>query len=164
MREMRRSKQALTPEQCGTVLERNTSGVLAVTGDEGYPYAVPLSYVWQDGKLYFHWAVAGRKLDAVRADSRASFCVIDRDNVVPEEYTTYYRSVIVFGRVRVLDDPAEKRRAMEALSQKYRPGFHEEMAAEIDGAWDRFCIAELAAELVTGKQARELMGRDPTHA
>ena len=160
MREMRRAKQALTPEQCETVLKRNTSGVLAVTGDGGYPYAVPLSYVWQGGKLYFHWAVAGHKLDAVRADSRASFCVIDRDDVVPEEYTTYYRSVIVFGRIRVLDDPAEKRRYMEALALKYRPGFSgEEMAAEIDGSWDRFCIAELSAELVTGKQARELMGR-----
>ena len=158
MREMRRPKQALTPEQCSAVLERNTSGVLAVTGDGGHPYAVPLSYVGRDGKLLFHWAVAGHKLDAVRADGRASFCVIDRDNVVPEEYTTYYRSVIVFGRVQILDDPAEKRRAIEALSQKYRPGFPEEMAAEIDGAWDRFCIAELSAELVTGKQAKELMG------
>lgn len=157
MREMRRGKQALTPEQCGGVLERNTSGVLAVTGDGGYPYAVPLSYVWRDGTLYFHWAVAGHKLDAVRADSRASFCVVDQDDVVPEEYTTYYRSVIVFGRVRIVDDPAEKRRAIEALSQKYRPGFPEEMAAEIDGAWDRFCVARLTAELVTGKQARELM-------
>ena len=158
MREMRRGKQALTPEQCGSLLERNTSGVLAVTGDGGYPYAVPLSYVWQGGKVYFHWAVAGHKLDAVRADNRASFCVIDRDSVVPEEYTTYYRSVIVFGRVRVLDGPLEKRQAIEALSQKYRPGFPEEMAAEIDGAWDRFCVAELTAELVTGKQARERMG------
>ena len=158
MREMRRAKQALTPAQCDTVLERGTSGVLAVTGDGGYPYAVPLSYVWQGGKLYFHWAMAGHKLDAVRTDSRASFCVIDRGSVVPEKYTTYYRSVIAFGRVRVLDDPAEKRRAIEELSQKYRPGFPEEMAAEIDGAWDRFCIAELAPELVTGKQAKELMG------
>lgn len=158
MREMRRPKQALTPAQCDTVLERNTSGVLAVTGEGGCPYAVPLSYVWHGGKLYFHWAVAGHKLDAVRADGRASFCVIDRDSVVPEEYTTYYRSVIVFGRVRVLDDPAEKRRAIEAMSQKYRPGFPKEMAAEIDGAWDRFCIAELAPGLVTGKQAKELMG------
>ena len=88
MREMRRSKQVLTPEQGGALLERNTSGVLAVSGDGGYPYAVPLSYVWRDGKLYFHWALAGHKLDAVRADSRASFCVIDKDDIVPEKYTT----------------------------------------------------------------------------
>lgn len=159
MREMRRFKQALTPEECDIVLGRNTSGVLAVTGDGGYPYAVPLSYVWRDGKLYFHWAVSGHKLDAVRSDDRASFCVVDQDEIVPEKYTTYYRSVIVFGRVRILDDPDEKRRAIEALSQKYRPGFPEAMAAEIQGAWDRFCIAELSAEAVTGKQARELVGK-----
>lgn len=161
MREMRRFKQALTQEDCAAVLERNTSGVLAVTGDGGYPYAVPLSYVWQDGKVYFHWATSGHKLDAVRADGRASFCVIDKDQVVPEEYTTYYRSVIVFGQVRILDDEAEKRRAIEALGQKYRPGEAASMAAEIDGAWDRFLIAELAPELVTGKQAKELMGKEP---
>ena len=159
MREMRRFKQALTPEECDIVLGRSTSGVLAVTGDGGYPYAVPLSYVWRDGKLYFHWAVSGHKLDAVRPDDRASFCVVDQDEIVPEKYTTCYRSVIVFGRVRILDDPDEKRRAIEALSQKYRPGFPEAMAAEIQGAWDRFCIAELSAEAVTGKQARELVGK-----
>lgn len=159
MREMRRFKQALTPEECDIVLGRNTSGVLAVAGDGGYPYAVPLSYVRLDGKVYFHWATAGHKLDAVRRDDRVSFCVVDQDKVVPEAYTTYYRSVIVFGRVRILDDPDEKRRAIEALSQKYRPGFPEAMAAEIQGAWDRFCIAELSAEAVTGKQARELVGK-----
>ena len=159
MRPMRRFLQALTPEQCNEVLARGTSGVLAVTGDGGYPYAVPLSYVWEDGKLYFHCAVSGHKLDAIRSDSRASFCVIDQDHVVPEKYTTYFRSVIVFGRTRVLDNPQEKRRAIEALSSRYRPGFPEAMAAEIDGAWDRLCVVELAAELVTGKQAKELMER-----
>lgn len=157
MREMRRFKQALTPGQCGEILERGTFGVLAAAGDEGWPYAVPLSYVWRDGKVYFHCAAAGHKVDAIRADSRVSFCVVDRNQIVPEEYTTYYRSVIVFGRARILDDPAEKRRAIEALSQKYRPGFLEAMAAEIDGAWDRFLMVELAPERVTGKQARELM-------
>ena len=157
MREMRRFKQALTPEECDIVLQRNTSGVLAVTGDGGYPYAVPLSYVWLDGKVYFHWATTGHKLDAVRGDDRASFCVVDQDKVVPEAYTTNYRSVIVFGRVRILGDPGEKRRTIEALSQKYRSGFPEAMAAEIQGAWDRFCMVELSAEAVTGKQAKELV-------
>ena len=155
-REMRRNKQLLSSEETAAVLERGTSGVLAVTGDGGWPYAVPLSYVWRDGKLYFHCALSGHKLDAIRADSRASFCVIDQDHIVPEEYTTYYRSVIVFGRARVLDDPAEKRRAIEALAEKYRPGFPEATAAEIDGAWDRFCMVELAARQVTGKQAKKL--------
>ena len=70
MREMRRFRQALTREDCDAVLEKGTSGVLAVTGDGGWPYAVPLSYVWREGKLYFHCALSGHKLDAIRADSR----------------------------------------------------------------------------------------------
>lgn len=159
MREMRRFKQALTPDECAAVLDRGTSGVLAVIGDGGCPYAVPLSYVRLDGKLYFHFAMAGHKLDAIRADSRTSFCVIDQDRIVPEEYTTYFRSVIVFGTARVVDDPVEKRRSIDALCAKYRPGFEAERAAEIDGSWDRFLMVELAPERITGKQARELMGR-----
>lgn len=159
MREMRRFKQALTPEECAAVLDRGTSGVLAVIGDGGHPYAVPLSYVRLDGKLYFHFAMAGHKLDAIRADSRVSFCVIDQDRVVPEKYTSYFRSVIVFGTARVVDDPAEKRRSIDALCAKYRPGFEAERAAEIDGSWDHFLMVELTPDHITGKQAKELMGR-----
>lgn len=160
MREMRRFKQALAPDQCAAVLERNTAGVLAVLGDGGYPYAVPMSYVWHDGKVYFHWATAGHKLDAIRGEPRASFCVVDQDQIVPEEYTTYFRSVIVFGTARVVDDPGEKRRSIEALCAKYRPGFEAERAAEIDGSWERFLMVALTPERITGKQARELMNRE----
>ena len=83
-REMRRKKQRLSAEACEAILAEGTSGVLAVDGDGGYPYAVPLSYVYQDGKLFFHCAKSGHKLDAVRRNPRASFCVIGQDRVVPE--------------------------------------------------------------------------------
>ena len=159
VREMRRFKQALTREQCDEILNRGTSGVLAVAGEGGWPYAVPLSYVWTAGRLFFHFAPAGHKLDAIRREERVSFCVTGRDQVVPEEYTTYYRSVIVFGRARVVDSPEGKRHAIEALCGKYCPGFPEAMAAEIDGSWERFLMVELVPERVTGKQARELMGQ-----
>ena len=116
-RDMRRKRQALPPEQCAAILRRGTSGVLALAGDAGYPYAVPLSYVYTDGKLYFHCAKAGHKLDAIQREPRASFCVIDQDEIVPEEYTTYFRSVIAFGRIRILADDAQKRSAIDALAQ-----------------------------------------------
>ena len=87
-RPMRRFRQQLSQEECRAILERGTSGVLAVAGDEGWPYAVPLSYVYREGKLIFHCATAGHKLDGLRRDGRASFCVIDQDQVVPQEYTT----------------------------------------------------------------------------
>ena len=157
MREMRRFKQALTPQECAAVLERNTAGVLALTGDGGCPYAVPLSYVWLDGRVYFHFALAGHKLDAVRRCEKASFCVIVQDQIVPEEYTTHFRSVIAFGRVRELTDEAERRTAALALARKYHPGDSEEhRQSYLDRSWASLCLLELRVEHLTGKQAREL--------
>ena len=97
-RDLRRSRQALSPEECGEILCHGTSGVLALAGDDGYPYAVPLSYVYAGGKLYFHCAKAGHKLDAIARNPKGSFCVIHQDQVVPETYTTHYRTVIAFGK------------------------------------------------------------------
>ena len=85
-RELRRKKQALSQEECTAVLNRGTSGVLALAGDDDYPYAVPISYVYDGEKLYFHCAKSGHKLDAIRRNAKASFCVIDKDQIVPEEY------------------------------------------------------------------------------
>ena len=102
--EMRRKKQALSPAACDAILQAGTSGVLALSGADGQPYAVPLSYVYHEGKVYFHCARAGHKLDLLDQNPKASFCVIGQDQVVPEKYTTYYRSVILFGTVRRLPD------------------------------------------------------------
>ena len=102
-RTMRRKKQEMSRDRCREVLERGTSGVLAVLGDEGYPYAVPLSYVYKDSNIYFHCAKSGHKTDAIAKNNKVSFCVIDQDAVIPEEYTTNYRSVIVFGKTRILE-------------------------------------------------------------
>lgn len=158
-RPMRRNKQALSPAQCEAVLARGSSGVLAVSGDDGYPYAVPLSYVYAGGRLYFHCAASGHKLDAVRRCPKASFCVIDQDRVVPEEYTTYFRSVIVFGQVRELTDAAEKRAAVLQLSRKYVPNANDSAhSAEADRFWASLCMLELVPEQITGKQAKELAG------
>lgn len=159
-REMRRKNQALDAQACSAVLDRGTSGVLAVLGDEGYPYAVPLSYVREGDRLYFHCAKAGHKLDAIRREPKASFCVIDQDEVVPEKYTTYFRSAIAFGRMRELTDDAEKRRAIELLARKYAPDDTDEHRDRaIEGEWAPLCMLEMRIEHMTGKEARELVMR-----
>ena len=89
-REMRRSRQSLSAEQIDIVLARNSSGVLAVHGENGYPYSVPLNYVYSSGKIYFHCARSGHKLDAIRRDPRVCFTVVDEDTIVPEEYTHFW--------------------------------------------------------------------------
>lgn len=156
-REMRRKRQLLAEAETIQIFERGTSGVLALSGDEGYPYAVPLSYVYADGRIIFHGAKSGHKIDAIRGCEKASFCVIDRDQVVPEEYTTWFRSAIAFGRVRIIDQDAEKRAAIELLSEKYSPDDPEGRRAEIEREYKILCMFELRIEHMTGKEAIELV-------
>lgn len=156
-REMRRKKQALSPESCTAILDRAASGVLALDGDDGYPYALPISYVWHNGKLYFHSASKGHKLDAIRRNPKASFCVIDQDRPVPEEFTTYFRSVIVFGTIRILEEDQEKYEAIRILADKYSPDEPEEnREKEIRRFWKNLCMLELTPAHISGKEAKEL--------
>lgn len=156
-REMRRNKQILSNEESINILKNGKSGVLALLGDEDYPYAVPISYVYDNSKIYFHSAKTGHKTDAIKKYSKASFCVIDQDNVIPEEYTTYYRSVIAFGKVRIIEDEKEVRESIEKLAIKYHPKDSEENRnREIYRAWDSFSMIEFSVEHMTGKKAREL--------
>ncbi|MCI8537914.1 MAG: pyridoxamine 5'-phosphate oxidase family protein [Oscillospiraceae bacterium] len=157
-REMRRNRQLLSQADSAAVLDRGGSGVLALSGDDGYPYAVPLSYVRQKDKLFFHCATTGHKLDALQRSDKASFCVIDQDQVVPEAYTTWFRSVIAFGRLRILEDEGEQRKALTLLAQKYAPEAGEEgLEQEIGKAAGRLCVLELSIEHMTGKEAIELV-------
>ncbi len=159
-RELRRKRQALSETDCSDILKRGTSGVLALMGDGGYPYAVPMSYVYDGEKLYFHCAKSGHKLDAIAGNPKASFCVVDRDQVVPEEYTTYFRSVIVFGTMRIIEEEQEKRTAVEKLALKYAPeDSAKNRGAAIEKDWKPLCMLELTPEHITGKEAVELMKR-----
>lgn len=157
-REMRRKKQVLTLEENIQILNRGTSGVLSVSGDDDYPYAVPLSYVYHDNKIYFHCAKAGHKMDAIARNEKVSFCVIDKDQIVQEEYTSYFRSVIVFGRARVLENEEEKRKAIEILAARYSPDQEEVHRMQaIDNEFNIVRMIELTIDYISGKEAIELV-------
>ena len=139
------------------MLQSCTSGVLAVHGDDDYPYAVPLSFAYEDGKLFFHSATAGHKLDAIERRNKASFCVIAADDIVPSEFTTRFRSAIAFGKARVVTDDDEKRHALLCLAEKYSPSYIEAADTEIDGDWKRVSVIELSIEHMTGKASIEII-------
>ncbi len=88
-REIRRKKQSLSEAETIEILQSCTSGVLAVSGDDDYPYAVPLSFAFKDGKLYFHFAKKGHKMDGIKKNDKVSFCVIQADDVHPKTFTTH---------------------------------------------------------------------------
>lgn len=155
-RKMRRNPmQLLCEDQSIAILKKATSGVLAVYDGE-YPYGVPLSYTMVGDKLYFHSANKGHKLDAITTNKKASFTVIDADEIVPEELTTYFRSVIVFGETRVLDSVEEKKEALMLLADKYSKGFEEKAEAEADELMKAVTIIEFQIEHISGKEAIEL--------
>ena len=156
-REMRRKRQELSEEENIKILERQTSGTLALLGDGGYPYAVPLSYIYIGSHIYFHSALSGHKIDAIRNCSKCSFCVIDQDDVKGKEYTTYFRSVIAFGRISIIDDEAEKMTAARFLGEKYNPNDPESLEAELQKGFSRMHILCLEIEHLTGKEAIELV-------
>lgn len=157
-RPMRRIKQELSEGEARGILERGTSGVLALTGDEGYPYAVPISYALDGGRLIFHSARAGHKIDAVKRCGKASFCVIDRDDVMPERFTTRYRSAIAFGQIRVLEGQ-DALEALDKLAARYYPQDDGSARARtIAGSEGRVCVLEMEIEHLSGKQAKALMG------
>ena len=156
-RKMRRFKQVLTEEECVDILEKSTSGVLGVLGDDDYPYTVPISHVYKDGKLYFHGARSGHKNDAIANHEKVSFCVIAKDDVVQERVTTYYQSVICFGRAKVLEDPEEKRRAITIIGERLAPDNREGFMNEIEKMWNPLAVFEITIEHMTGKEAIELV-------
>ena len=155
-RKMRRGLQQLNDAEAIELLENGTCGVLALSGDDGYPYAVPLSYVYSDGSIYFHSALSGHKMDAVNRCGKASFCVVARDDILPEKYTTAYKSVIAFGQIRVMDE-GEKLDAVLKLAERYNPGHPAESLAEADKGLRAMNMLELKIEHITGKQGKELL-------
>ena len=159
-REMRRKRQQLAEEESIAILQKATAGTLALLGDDDYPYAVPISYVYHDRKLYFHSALAGHKVDAIRKCDRASFCVVDQDAVQPQKYTTFYRSVIAFGRIHIIEDAQEKLETARMLGNRYNPNQEEALQKEIENGLSRMLMIRFDIEHLTGKESIELVKRN----
>jgi len=153
-RNMRRNKQLLSKADTEAVMARCTNGVLACMGDEGYPYAVPLSYVYLNDKIYFHSAKEGHKIDAIKRNPKVSFTVVDEDTIVSKEFTTYFRSVIAFGEARIADGD-EWREAFDALIEKYSGDQPEETKHMDRPAYAQSYVVAIDVEHITGKEAIE---------
>ena len=165
-REMRRKRQQLSEEESIAILQKATAGTLALLGDNDYPYAVPISYVYANGRLYFHSALSGHKVDAIRKCDKASFCVIEQDEVHPEKYTTFFRSVIAFGRIHIIEDEGgthdvdniaggyhEKLATARMLGNRYNPNQEEALQKELENGLSRMLMIRLDIEHLTGKEA-----------
>ena len=163
-RKMRRIGQQIDFEECAEILRRAKTGVLALHGDDGYPYAVPLNFAYEEGgeglgTIGFHCAKTGHKIDAIRRNEKVCFTVVNRDEVMPRERTTKFASVIAFGRARILETDDELRRSANAVGAKYSKGFEELYLQETEDMIraGRLCCVEITVEHMTGKIGKELL-------
>ena len=155
-REMMRSRQALSREECLELLRREPRGVLSVHGDDGYPYGMPINHFYndEDGRIYFHGGRLGHKIDALRRDAKASLCVMDAGTSVEEGWWLRFRSVIVFGRVQFVENHDRAMEISRRLSRKFTQDeryIEDEVAHSGPGT----LVFTLIPEHVTGKTVNE---------
>ena len=155
-REMRRFKQQISEEECIRLLKEQPRGVLSMLGDDGYPYGIPIDhwYSEKDNKLYFHCAKVGHKLDAIAACDKVSFCVIDEGYRKDGEWALNINSVVVFGKMRIVEDEDKKREICTNLVRKFTDD-EEYLHKELTNAFPRVCCLELIIEHMTGKLVNE---------
>ena len=153
---MRRIRQQMTDQAAINVLENAKTGALAVNGENGYPYPVPMNFAYLDGKIYLHSANTGHKIDAIRKNDKVSFLVIDKDDVIEDKLTTAYRSVVVFGRARLISDDREKLALIRRFALKYSKNMPA-IQADIDENFSSLSLIEIIPEHITGKEGMEII-------
>ena len=155
-RELTRQKQRLTDEECEALLETERRGVLSVQGDDGYPYGMPMNF-WYDretGRIYFHGGKTGHKIDALKRCDKVSFCVYDGGFRREGEWALNVKSVIVFGRVRFMENDAFAMEVSRKLSLKYTTDTVY-IEREIRNSGPATLCLELIPEKITGKLVNE---------
>lgn len=153
---MRRFKQQITDEECIRILKEQPRGVLSMMGDDGYPYGIPLDhwYCEEDGKLYFHGAKEGKKLDSLKLNDKVSYCVYDEGFRKEGEWALNINSVVIFGRMHVVEDEDKKRMICEHLCRKFTDD-EEYLKKELTHAFPRVCCLEIEIDHMTGKLVNE---------
>jgi nitroimidazol reductase NimA-like FMN-containing flavoprotein (pyridoxamine 5'-phosphate oxidase superfamily) len=149
-KEMRRKDRSIDNEQAVDLLEKGKFGVLSTVGENGYAYGVPLNYVYSEGKIYFHCAGEGCKLDNIKFNNRVSFCVVGNTEPIPEKFSYKYESAIAFGRATEVHDK-EKEDALIALIQKYSSEFMEKGMEYIKKDSTKAKVIKIEIEHLTGK-------------
>ena len=155
-RELTRMKQKLSREESISILQQQPRGVLSLLGDNGYPYGVPIDHWYNDsdGKIYFHSGKEGHKVDAIRSCDKASFCIYDEGYRIPGDWALNIKSVIVFGRIHIIEDHKKALELTRRLSYKYTLD-EAYIQKEIDAYGSEVLVFALEPEHITGKILKE---------
>lgn len=155
-RTIRNKKSEISIDTAKALLQSSRRGVLAVNGDDGYPYAIPINYFYDDDaqKLYFHGARAGYKVDALRACDKVCFTVYGNETIKEEDWAPFVQSVVVFGRCHLVESGARATTLLKQFAMKYYPS--EQLVDEnIAHEGKAVQIFEIEVEYLSGKEIQE---------
>lgn len=151
---MRRSKQELTQEECVQILKVQPRGFLSLIIEKDYPYSIPMNYVYDRNKIIFHSAMEGQMFDSIKKHDKVSFTVINDGKQEENEWWYVFKSVILFGRIKVVENEEERIRKLTLLGNKYFPS-EEYTQNEIKKSLKRTLVLEIDIEHMTGKIVTE---------
>ena len=155
-RKLIRKNKKLSNEDCITILKNETRGVLSVIGDEGYPYGMPMNHFYndEDGCIYFHTGNIGHRLEALKKCDKVSFCTYDKGYRNEGEWAFNVKSVIVFGKIEILNDIKTITDITTKLSYKFTND-EEYIKKEIEQSGHRTLLLKLKPEHICGKLVNE---------
>lgn len=154
-REMYKKDRQLPEEQARAIFEKGHHGILSVNGDDGYPYGVPVNYVYLNDCIYIHSAKYGYKIEALENNRNVCFTAILSSEILPSKFTAAFESVIAFGTASFVEDDAEKQKALETFVDRFSPEFKENGRKFIAAAFEKTAIIKINVESMKGKSYQE---------
>ncbi|MDU2064701.1 MAG: pyridoxamine 5'-phosphate oxidase family protein [Sporomusaceae bacterium] len=152
--EMRHKNKLMSETDAIEVLTKAEFGTLASIGKNGYPYAVPLNFVVENGAVYFHSAHEGNKINNIKNNAKVSFSAVSYVNLVPSKFDTEYDSAVIFGTAVEVTDEIDKRQALIALIKKYSSEYFDKGMAYITNSINTTTVYKIHIEHMTGKRGR----------
>ncbi|MBS4535742.1 pyridoxamine 5'-phosphate oxidase family protein [Clostridium sp. D2Q-14] len=152
-REMRRKEKLLENNEIISILEKGNYGILSTIGESGYPYGVPMNYIYYNESIYLHCADEGYKLDNISKNNKVSFCIVRESEVVPEKFSTNYKSVITFGKIKIVDDN-EKKEVLLNFIKKFAKDFLDKGIKYVENSFHKTTVLEIKIEHLTGKGSK----------
>ena len=155
-RQMRRIKQELPLEEAKSLLIKNKRGVISLNGEEGYPYSIPINYFYdeEENKIYFHGAKTGYKVDCIKNNNKASFVTYGDEELSDNGWSYYLKSVVVFGKIEIVEDRELAAKKLRELAVKYYPSLSE-VDAVMERSFDNALVYYLDTKHMTCKKVHE---------
>ncbi len=149
---MRKPEMQMSRGDTIDLLQQGEYGILSMCSPENGPYGIPMSYIYLNNRIYFHGAKRGIKLSIIRENNRLSFCVVGKTQVIPEQVTTLYESVIVYGMAQEITEEDERHAVLVGFAEKYCPDHMEIGMLSIQNNIKITSVFALSITEMTGKR------------